>query len=58
MTQVNEHWMDMGLSGPRFVWILAMEFMDKVLRMVQVCHGLPQAFIRSSFITRPLDKVY
>ena len=47
----------MGLSGPRFVWILAMEFMDKVLCVLQVCHRLPQAFARSSFITHPLDKV-
>ena len=50
--------MDMGLSGPRFVWILAMEFMDEVLRMLQVCRRLPRAFVRSSFITHPLDKVY
>ena len=25
--------MDMGLSRPRFVWILAMEFMDEVLHV-------------------------
>ena len=50
--------MDMGLSGPRFVWILVMEFMDKVLCVLQVCCRLPRAFVRSSFITCPLDKVY
>ena len=50
--------MGTGLSRPGFVWILAMEFVDKVLCVLQVCCRLPQAFVRSSFITHPLDKVY
>ena len=32
--------MDVGLSRSRFVWILAMEFTDEVLHVLQVCHGL------------------
>jgi len=33
--------MDTGLSGSGFVWILAMEFVDEVKRVLQIFRGFP-----------------